>query len=483
MKSRLIRPYVRKNTNFLSMNGNQIISDIENIEENVDRLNDDPFNSNIVNSFSENDVAMIIVTGQSNAEGYLDGEIIPTETLNNIFVIKEGERTWSPYDSSNSNVFRSDRSNIYNPLNTIAREWQSKIDNGENLPDLYIANISYSGAGFSSNINRSQFNPLRKTNIGTLYPIPQVGEIDTEVSIYELVRQVLQAGVSDIISKELRPVYIGTIMSQWEADAKDIISVNNYINNIVSFRNMIDNTLGIDNAPFYYYTPISDNFEFKDEILESFKQFKKEHINIYEIDIKYYPKYNIQLENYGIFYDTVHYLKEVHEWVANRFLENFNLNVKKSISSSSNNLVEFVTASIDSSQTSDLSVGDHVKFAKILFKNNTLSNIDLDILSTYSTNPLENSIGRFTLKKGFYEISSSLKAEFIGSGDLSVILSDVTNSLNIQGIEIIINTDEPSKDSFTSIISVEEDTIFELQITSSTNVSSISNCQLVIKKL
>jgi len=260
-------------------------------------------------SFSDGDVAMIGVAGQSNAEGVAtnpdDAEVF---TSSNIFVMQAGARVWTPYTNSNNNVYRTFASDKPNPLNALAKGWQDRINAGENLPDLYILNVSRGGQAFSFHEANCRWNPFawKQNKIGT-WNDPVSGVVDLDVSLFKLFRDALMAGVEELQSDGKRVIYMGTIWAHWNQDNVTISAANQYLANLSLLRSMIDSALGIEDSNFFYFFPTSNGNIGKPIIISAFENYQATYKNVFQIRLSDAPNYTGVAPDYGVFIsDNIH---------------------------------------------------------------------------------------------------------------------------------------------------------------------------------
>lgn len=101
--------------------------------------------------------AVFILLGQSNAVGHgvpMEKEDHITEPLKNVFGLGRAHNqsfdvqklTWSGYVSGGMNL-GEEQDHTYSLANCFARQWQERIDDGEELPDLYIIQIAIGAQG------------------------------------------------------------------------------------------------------------------------------------------------------------------------------------------------------------------------------------------------------------------------------------------------------------------------------------------------
>ena len=103
------------------------------------------------------DAAVFILLGQSNAVGHgipMAAEERITVPMSNVFGLHRDEHQsyenkglkWRGYLSAGMNLAET-QDDTYSVANCLARQWQTAIDGGENLPDLYIVQIAIGAQG------------------------------------------------------------------------------------------------------------------------------------------------------------------------------------------------------------------------------------------------------------------------------------------------------------------------------------------------
>lgn len=273
---------------------------------------------NLDNQFLTGDKAMIIVAGQSNAAGSSSaGDSMVAFSCANVYVMGEATRSWQPFSMNDNNVHDNSFSNYPNPLLAVAREWQRRIDNGASLPDLYVLNVSDGARGFSltTPTNQNTWNPFRlKGDSTSLWDMPVVGVQNDNNSLFELLRDAIENGVEELQKDGARVVHVATIWNQYETDAQSSSAADDYQNNIRLLRNMIDQSLGVKDANFFYWYPRSVVFTQSAALRTVFDEFEKAESYVYRIDPFTAPTYVNTSPNFGVFADAQHYDSLTQEW-------------------------------------------------------------------------------------------------------------------------------------------------------------------------
>lgn len=104
-----------------------------------------------------NKKAVFILLGQSNATGHaspMERKDVISTPLKNVFGLQRAENqsfdnkklVWSGYVSFGTNL-AEEQDNTYSLANCLARLWQDSIDDGVDLPELYIVQIAIGAQG------------------------------------------------------------------------------------------------------------------------------------------------------------------------------------------------------------------------------------------------------------------------------------------------------------------------------------------------
>ena len=130
---------------------------------------------------------VFILLGQSNATGHaspMTEEDRIKEPLTNVYGLQRCNNqsfditklTWSHYLGAGTNL-AEEQDDTYSLANCFAKKWQSAIDEGEKLPDLYIIQIAIGAEGVTE---KYMWYPEREKKI-----IPgKLGTVD--ISMYPL---------------------------------------------------------------------------------------------------------------------------------------------------------------------------------------------------------------------------------------------------------------------------------------------------------
>lgn len=284
----------------------------------------------------KNKAAVFIMLGQSNAVGHgipMEEKDIIKTPLKNVFGLLRSDNQsfdieklkWSGYLSGGMNLGET-QDNTYSLVNQLAKVWQNKIDNGENLPDLYIIQIAI---GAEAVTEKYKWYPKREKK---LIPGP-LGICD--ISLYPFSCHIFS--LLDKSFKEMNKEY-EIIGLHWRGGSNDVtensedlkLKLYSIYDEIFSGFNKILNNPSIfihrlfikercfdcDSTGEYYksmnvinstFTKLSENFE---------------NISIY--DISKYPHYDPNVRCYGLYIeDAVHFTPEVNLWAATEIIREY----------------------------------------------------------------------------------------------------------------------------------------------------------------
>jgi len=279
----------------------------------------------VLSNYSDGDVAVVIVGGQSNAVGVMGTALA---SASNVHVIGEGERAFIPYTATNSNAYQSSNSFV-NPTTALAEIWQSRIDGGASLPDLYIVTVASSGQGLSTQVNTvngNRWNPNSlKTDGASKWNYPVNGVADSDGSMYETARVCVQAGLEDIVTQGKRPVLLGALWVQGEEDAKNSNSGADYLANFQSVVSMFRSAAANDAIGVYPYKLFSvpAMFANKTDINTAFDVVAADDSRVTVVDASLVASYDAgDASDLGIFNgDGVHLVDVAHEEMIEQFLD------------------------------------------------------------------------------------------------------------------------------------------------------------------
>lgn len=270
--------------------------------------------------FSSSDVALAIFAGQSNSAGtqLLDVSDYITTPLANVYAISAADESynqttlaWQGYASNNCQIGSGAGSHRVTTAYFIAKEWQRRVNSGENLPDLYIIHV----AGASQGVHGSTG--------GRWWPGRDDALTD---SFYHLMRHLMSTAIKGMKLQGLTPRVLGVDWNQWESETTTLESARGVS---ASFNSIIDGfseALGCA-APFHFWRPRSRLYDesrfqiIKDQVL-ALVASNPSRFSL--IDAGGHPDFvesSVPASTQGIFRpDGVHYLRKVFERAANIYI-------------------------------------------------------------------------------------------------------------------------------------------------------------------
>ena len=277
------------------------------------------------------DCAIIYILGQSNAHAHCQAmaeEDIIKEPMKNVWKLDTAdnqsfdlkEAKWSGFTSYDYNLGETQNC-TYSMASFLAKKWQKRIDDGENLPDLHIVQISIGGQMIIGGMWEPHYSRTNALTPGT-YDV-------CEIALYELTMYLLP-----IIHKSLAVKYenVQSLGVHWigsEGDtypgAYDKPNFHEIYYNF--FTSIVDRT-GFE-TPLYLYKIVREkNLLKKNESTEGIAAVNAEYEklcglidNCSIVDPRKAPFYDSTKEDDGIFSpDLSHYHKFTQEWFADRFL-------------------------------------------------------------------------------------------------------------------------------------------------------------------
>lgn len=274
----------------------------------------------------KNIMPVLIVCGQSNAHGHgtrlAEHEKI-MEPLKNVWGLGRERNqaygltgvTWSGLTSYGMNLGEV-QDHTCCLATEFARKWQACIDEGMELPDLYVIQISIGGQGIAKyeSGDNNMWYPHRMPSMrkGVL------GQVD--ISLYPLAMEILPLAMQSIKNQGYTPHVIGLHWNQWETEVDTGAEAveeagENYKELFEGFRKAIG-----EDFPIYLYRPLSDiynNPEGVESITELFNVFIEEDACMQMIDVSQSELFDRSRLDKGIFQnDLVHYTAKVQSWFA-----------------------------------------------------------------------------------------------------------------------------------------------------------------------
>lgn len=278
----------------------------------------------------QKEAAVVFITGQSNAHAHaqlLSKEERITVPLKNVFSLDRAENqsfdvtelVWKGYTTSGKNLGES-QDHTASMAYYLARRWQSAIDSGKPLPDLYIVQMSIGSQG----IVNGMWNPEYPEKL-----IPgALGTVD--ISLYRLAEKIFPL-VCDSLKKDGKEFQ--TIGWHWLGSEQDLVEnvssseklteyYDTFFENMYSF-------VGVE-CPVYLYKLYSQrqceacnvSAEALDIINLQFENQCNKHKNSSIVDLADCPNWDENVETLGVFSpDLIHYCSASQKWFADRFFD------------------------------------------------------------------------------------------------------------------------------------------------------------------
>ncbi len=282
------------------------------------------------------DAAVFILLGQSNAVGHgipmteEDKIVCP---MRNVFGLHREDNQsyhnekliWRGYLSAGMNLAET-QDDTYSVANCLAWQWQKAIDEGEDLPDLYIVHIAIGAQGVTGNYmwNPGHEKVMIPGKLGTvniaLYPftchiLSLLPESFREMGkSYEILGIHWRGGENDNgCSPELRATIKG-IYEQMFADFRQALGETAP----VVLHRLLGTQRSLNQRPDgYSLRGLMDT----NRIFEALTH-EQENISLFSAERA--PHHLSGLKNQGIFKaDFVHYTPETNQWVAKWILRDY----------------------------------------------------------------------------------------------------------------------------------------------------------------
>jgi hypothetical protein len=278
--------------------------------------------------------AVFVLLGQSNAVGHgapMKDEDIISAPLKNVFGLSREKNqsfdidrlSWSGYQSFGMNL-AEEQDNTYSVANCLAALWQNQIDDGKNLPDLYILQIAIGAQGITEGY---MWHPDREKKL-----IPGVlGTVD--ISLYPFTLHILSLLKSSFEEMNMDFEVIGL---HWRGGENDALATRERLENTLMglYKRMLSDFCPLlGNPPVILHkiccpermlergNEALSNMHFINGVFEELAaEFEKVEI----FDPTEAPWFNPDIRGNGIFMeDVVHFTPEVNRWVAEKVIQNF----------------------------------------------------------------------------------------------------------------------------------------------------------------
>lgn len=271
---------------------------------------------------STTDACVMLIVGQSNAEGVPSAGTAFAGPATNVKVMGNAEFAFKDYDTTDNSVYRTSRSNTAKPLTEMAKAWQARIDGGEDLPDLYIIEVAFSGSGWSKDgsaaVNRWNADLAKGDPSGDFWDEATEGALTTNTSLYDTYYKAVKAGISEIIGNGLRPALMGVFQVGFEAETTTATAAAQYENTLRAMRFMAAEAAGVY-MPRFFVTKLRTTLE------SSYPQANIDVSNAKLDDFAAaFPSVTIldpaDSGEGSLFVDNVHYSQAVQTWFVSEIL-------------------------------------------------------------------------------------------------------------------------------------------------------------------
>ena len=281
-------------------------------------------------------VAVFMIFGQSNATGHampMKEEDYISTPLKNVFGLNRDKNqsfdidklTFEGYTSFGMNLAET-QDNTYSVPNQLARIWQADIDNGENLPDLYIVQISIGSQGLYDMWNMEMERKL----------IPGIlGKVD--ISLFPFTVHILKLLNKYFKDNDLEPDFVGMHWRGGEQEVRRPIETlidgklkNDYKTFFTALREAVGYNVPITLHKMPYVQvflkedPTGSHLGIMTYINFVFEQLTFEMEGAKIFDPTKCPRYNPAIWDSGIYrWDLIHYTGELNMWVAEEILKEY----------------------------------------------------------------------------------------------------------------------------------------------------------------
>lgn len=269
--------------------------------------------------------AVVFIAGQSNAHAH--GQKLPesewiTEPLANVFSLdREPNQSydisrvvWSGFTTAGKNLGES-QDHTASLGYHLAKMWQSAIDGGAALPDLYIVQISIGSQGIINGMwNRDTEKVLIPGPLGTV-----------KIALFPLAQHIYKLVMEDLGDPEMLGFHwLGSEQEIWHEAYKAPDIEERYDH----FFDTLLAAIG-KRCPVYFYETYFKlacrRFGIPDEAGDGVNAAiyrQQERLGAALVRAKECPFWDESAQGYGIFApDNGHYLAKVQQWFAQRFYE------------------------------------------------------------------------------------------------------------------------------------------------------------------
>lgn len=274
--------------------------------------------------------AVFILMGQSNATGHgilMDPEDRIEQPLKNVFGLHRQPNqsfdstrlVWSGYTSAGMNLAET-QDHTWSVANALAIFWQRAIDEGAQLPDLYILQIAIGAQGVREGY---MWHPDRAPKL-----IPgKLGTVDISLHPFSMhIFSLLEASLGEF----------QIIGLHWRGSENDAYDDPAQVRGMVEpvYARLIGDWNRILKKPPIILHKIVAHERYTDRdasgrqlesmhiINEIFNEMAQMHPNVSVFDVRACPEFVPDVRGNGIFKsDMVHFTPEVNRWVAKKILE------------------------------------------------------------------------------------------------------------------------------------------------------------------
>lgn len=279
--------------------------------------------------------AVFMIFGQSNAVGHgvpMEEKDYISTPLKNVYGLDRKfnqsldikELKFTGYTSAGMNLAET-QDNTYSVPNQLAKHWQSAIDNGQDLPDLYIIQIAIGSQGIYGMWHPDREEKLVPGILGTV-----------NISLYPFTVKILSLLGDYFAKNELEPDYFGIHWRGGEQETWQHTSVleKNLKGLYIRVLNGMREAIGV-NAPIVLhkmpFVQMMKNADASGKCLDSmnyinalFNELSGEMENVSIFDITNAPFYNPNEWDSGIFrWDLIHYSPRANDYVAEQILKSY----------------------------------------------------------------------------------------------------------------------------------------------------------------
>ena len=269
--------------------------------------------------------AVVFIAGQSNAHAH--GQKLPegewiTEPLKNVFSLDREPNqafdreniVWSGFTTAGKNLGES-QDHTASLGYHLAKLWQSAVDGGTELPDLYIVQISIGSQGIINGMwNRDRERVLIPGPLGTV-----------NIALFPLAQQIYRLVMADLKDPEVLGFHwLGSEQEIWHEAWKSPELEERYDH----FFDTLLAAIG-KSCPVYiyetYFHLACRRFELPEAAADGVNAAlyrQAERLNANLVRAKESPWWDENAQGYGIFaQDNGHYLAKVQGWFAKKFFE------------------------------------------------------------------------------------------------------------------------------------------------------------------